>query len=353
MKHLMKYSFNRRDFLKLGLFALTSLAFDTFPPPQDDRGYFSGEIGRVAYKSISVFREPKVDAETVGYRFLDDLLNIYYEVTPTTGPAWNPRWYRVWGGYVHSAHIQRVKIHLSTPLQQILKGTHQLCEVNVPYTQIYHYSVETGWERKNKLYYETTHWAVGIDEGPDKNPWYRLYDELLEIEYNVPASHLRPIPEQEISPLSPDIPAHLKRIEVILQDQNLKAYEKETVVFETKISSGIPSGQIPPEGTSTPQGQFNIYSKMATKHMGDGLLTGAPDIYTLPGVPWTMFFHESGCAFHGAYWHDNFGVPMSHGCINMRPADAKWLFRWSTPLWPPTDGRFWERTGNGTAVHVI
>jgi lipoprotein-anchoring transpeptidase ErfK/SrfK len=87
--------------------------------------------------------------------------------------------------------------------------------------------------------------------------------------------------------------------------------------------------------------------------MGNGVLTGAPDVYTLPGVPWTVFFHNSGVAFHGAYWHNNFGVPMSHGCVNMRPADAKWLFRWTTPLWSNEDERYWEKRGYGTAVHVI
>jgi len=344
---------SRRDFLKLSGLVLSSLAYDFFPPAQDDLGYLSANLGRVAYKSISVFKQPKVDAEQVSYRFLDDLLNIYAEVRPKTGPDWNPLWYRVWGGYVHSAHIQRVKIQHNPPLKDIPKESHQLVEVTVPFTQIYYFTNGNGWERKNKLYYQTTHWAMGIDEGPDHQPWYRLYDELLEMEYHVPASHLRPIPEAEISPLSPEVPAHLKRIEVSIQNQTLKAFENDKVVFETKISSGIPSGQIPPEGTNTPQGRFNVMSKMATKHMGDGLLTGAPDVYTLPGVPWTMFFHPTGCAFHGAYWHDNFGVPMSHGCVNMRPLDAKWLFRWTTPTWPPVDGRFWERTGNGTAVHII
>jgi hypothetical protein len=349
----MSKSISRREFLKLGALSLGALAFNSFPPPQEENDYPSGEVGRVAYKSVSVFKEPVVGAETLAYRFLDELLNIYYEVTPETGPSYNPRWYRVWGGWVHSAQIQRVKFRLNQPMVSLPESGHQLCEVTVPYTTIYQFSQGNGWQRKNRLYYETTHWTVGIDEGPDGEAWYRLYDELLEMEYHVPAVHLRPVPDEEITPLSPGVPPHLKRIEVSLQWQTLKCFEEERLVFETKISSGIPSGKNPPEGTNTPAGRWNVYSKMATKHMGNGLLTGAPDVYTLPGVPWTMFFHKSGAAFHGAYWHDNFGVPMSHGCVNMRMADAKWLFRWTTPLWPPEDGRFWERTGNGTAVHVI
>ena len=68
--------------------------------------------------------------------------------------------------------------------------------------------------------------------------------------------------------------------------------------------------------------------------MGSVQASGAPGSYTLPGVPWTSFFiFETGVAFHGTFWHNNFGIPMSHGCINMRNEDAKWLFRWVTPTY--------------------
>jgi lipoprotein-anchoring transpeptidase ErfK/SrfK len=84
--------------------------------------------------------------------------------------------------------------------------------------------------------------------------------------------------------------------------------------------------------------------------MGDGLLTDAIDAYELPGVPWTCFFAPHGIAFHGTYWHDNFGTPMSHGCINMRTEEAKWLYRWSLP---ETKSRIWEKRGYGTRVDVF
>jgi len=354
----MNKSISRREFLRLGALAIgglatANLAFNPFPPARDERDFPTEIVGRVAVDSISVFEEPKTEAKQVSYRFMDDLLNIYEEVTPPTGPSWNLLWYRVLGGYVHSAYVQRVQIKINKPASSIPENKPQLCEVTVPFSQIYFYTKANGWQKKNKLYYETTHWVVGVDEGPDGEAWYRLYDELLEMEYHIPAIHARMIPDEEITPLSPDVEPQHKRIEVSLQSQVLRAFEYDKVVFETKISSGIPSGDNPPKGTNTPAGKWNIYSKMATKHMWNGLLTGAPDVYTLPGVPWTMFFHRSGAAFHGAYWHNNFGVPMSHGCVNMRPVDAKWLFRWTTPVWPPEDGRFWERTGNGTAVTVI
>ena len=85
--------------------------------------------------------------------------------------------------------------------------------------------------------------------------------------------------------------------------------------------------------------------------MGQGRLTDNLADNTLLGVPWTAFFHETGVAFHGTYWHDNFGSPMSHGCINMRNSEAKWLFRWTSPVNEPNS---WEvRARLGTAVEVI
>ena len=65
--------------------------------------------------------------------------------------------------------------------------------------------------------------------------------------------------------------------------------------------------------------------------MGDGQLTAEIEAYELPGVPWTTFFAPNGVAFHGTYWHDNFGMTMSRGCVNMRTEEAKWLFRWIMP----------------------
>ena len=123
---------SRRAFLKLGAAAFAALPFNPFPLPQDPYDYPSGEIGRVSIPSISVFNEPKIDAETVGYRFRDDIIHIVYDLIPSTGPVWNPLWYRIWGGYAHSAYIQRTKIRFNTPLASIREAG-QLCEVTVPF----------------------------------------------------------------------------------------------------------------------------------------------------------------------------------------------------------------------------
>jgi lipoprotein-anchoring transpeptidase ErfK/SrfK len=83
--------------------------------------------------------------------------------------------------------------------------------------------------------------------------------------------------------------------------------------------------------------------------MGDGHVTADLEAYELPGVPWVSFFHETGVGFHGTYWHNDFGTPKSHGCINMRTEEARWLYRWTLPEIRP--GRIVQK-GSGTTVIV-
>ena len=325
---------SRRDFLKLSASTFASLAFSPFLPGM--RTFEVTEQVRVATSSVSVFSAPNDQSLIVGQWFRDELVNIYEEVNSGT-PTYNPIWYRIWGGYMHRARLQKVKVLLNLPLTTILEGTRQLSELTVPYTQAMRYTKTYGWQPNLRLYYGSVHWIDGIDEGPDGQPWYRIFDELIGFPYHVLAIHLRPIPFEEWSPITPDVPLENKRIEVNLTTQILTAYEYDQIVFQTNISSGIPAGRPSPNviSTKTPSGEFRIMSKYPSKHMGNGSLFADIDDYELPGVPWTSFFTESGVAFHGTYWHDNFGTPMSHGCINMRIDEAKWVFRWVQPLYKP------------------
>lgn len=122
-----------------------------------------------------------------------------------------------------------------------------------------------------------------------------------------------------------------KHIYVDLSTQTLYAYEGNTQITKTLISSG--------KWGRTPTGNFNIWEKLRATRMSGG--SGA-DAYDLPNVPYVMYFHND-FGLHGAYWHNNFGYPMSHGCINMRPVDARDLFAWADG--PASDQK-------GTAVSV-
>lgn len=120
-----------------------------------------------------------------------------------------------------------------------------------------------------------------------------------------------------------------KRIEVDLTAQKVYAYEGERRVYEFTVSTG--------KWAPTPTGEFRIWVKVRSQKMSGGDKT-LGTYYYLPNVPYVMFFYNDkiakmrGFSFHGTYWHDNFGHPMSHGCVNMRTEDAKVLYEWANPV---------------------
>jgi len=351
----MTFSISRRSFLKLSALALGNLAFNPYPFPRGDQSYPTFLVGRVTVdRRAAIYEKPREHSGVVRWTLQDEILNIYHQLTPPEGPAYNPVWYRVWGGYIHSSYIQIAKYRFNNPEFKIPKSG-LLAEVTLPYTPAFSYNRFEGWLPIYRLYYQTTHWITGVDSGPDNDPWYELTSEIDDnLKYYVPATHLRIIPIKELSPISPDVPYEDKRIEVSLPNQFLTAFEADQPVFGVRISSGL-GGRIVPDGTQTPTGHFHITSKTPSKHMGSIQASGAPNSYILPGVPWTMFFiYETGVAFHGTFWHNNFGVTMSHGCINMRNEDAKWLFRWVAPSFelPITDRKGWDSRGYGTQVVI-
>ncbi len=352
---MSSYRFSRRDFLKLSALTFGGLAFKPFPPDFDEVETGQALVGRVTVdRQAAIYEEPQFHSGVVRWTLQDELLNIYYMLTPVDGPPYNPIWYRVWGGFIHSSYIQIARFRYNKPIDMVGEMG-QLAEVTMPYSQAYTYSHTYGWEPGYRLYYETTHWITDVVEGPDGKPWYQLTSELTDfLVYYVRATHMRAIPDNEISPLSTHVPHEEKRIEISLANQFLTAYEGDQAVRRYRISSGAGSVDVP-NGNRTPKGKYNITSKSPSKHMGGVLASGAPDEYILPGVPWTSFFiFESGVAFHGTFWHSNFGLQMSHGCINMANDHAKWLFRWVTPTYqvPITNRSHWDVRGYGTQIIV-
>ena len=340
---------SRRDFLKLGGLSLGTLAFS--PSFGNLLDFDDSNLVRVATNSVSVYSRPDDKSSIVSTWFRDELLHVYGEVEADE-PLLNPIWYRVWGGYVHRARLQRVKVLYNGTLSSHEEGIRRLVEVTVPFTQPWRTSKAYGWQQLGfRLYYGSVHWMEALEPGPSGEAWYRIYDDLTGFPYHINPLHVRPIPVEEFAPISPEVPVEDKRIEVDLTMQTLTAIENDKKLLKTTISSGIPNSSRNVTGlsTKTPQGEFRILDKMPAKHMGDGNLFADADDYELPGVPWTCFFTAQGHAFHGTYWHENFGTPMSHGCVNMRTEEAKWLFRWALP--PHEPGRTVNR-GFGTLVRV-
>ena len=113
-----------------------------------------------------------------------------------------------------------------------------------------------------------------------------------------------------------------KEIYVKLSEQKFYALEDGKLFLSDYVSTGL-------EDLPTPIGTFQIFKKTPSRYM-QGPIDGFSDqYYDLPGVPWTMYFTNSGAAIHGTYWHDNFGARQSHGCINLRPDIAEKLYKWA------------------------
>lgn len=358
----MNSGLSRRDFLKLSGFTLGGLAFSPFMPGLTD--FDDSFVVRIATADMPVRKEPTDDSRIQLSWYRDELVHVYGQITAKE-PEHNPVWYKVWGGYLHRGRLHRVKTIYQTPLASISEGKRLVADVTVPFTTPYRFSKAFGWQPMSPpLYYGSVHFVEAIEEGPKMadytGPWYRIFDELdSNVQYYVPAIHLRIFPESDTSPISPEVDYEDKLVEVNLSTQMLFAYENGSLVFQTNISSGVPGDPTGGTGipTTTPVGKFTVLDKVPAKHMGfsyfgsqtTGNLLADADNYVLPGVPWTTFFTVQGHAFHGTYWHENFGSPMSHGCINMRTEEANWLFRWVRPI------HNFESTatrGLGTAVEI-
>jgi lipoprotein-anchoring transpeptidase ErfK/SrfK len=142
-------------------------------------------------------------------------------------------------------------------------------------------------------------------------------------------------------------------IDVNLTTQTLVAFVGTRPVFATLISSGKQNKRDKDKDHSTPTGEWRVREKHVTTTMdGDG--TAAGDLpYSIEDVPYVMYFNRS-YALHGAFWHTNFGVQMSHGCVNLAPLDAKHLFFFADPPLPKGWHGVWSnesKAGSRIVLH--
>jgi lipoprotein-anchoring transpeptidase ErfK/SrfK len=141
-----------------------------------------------------------------------------------------------------------------------------------------------------------------------------------------------------------------KWIDVDLTRQTLVAFEGARPVFATLVSSGKRNPQDKERDFPTPTGTFRIREKHVTVTMDGDVASDGP--YSIEDVPWVMYFH-AGYGFHAAFWHDSFGRPRSHGCVNLAPDDARTLFAWSSPALPDGwHGVMAKDAADGTLVVV-
>lgn len=159
-----------------------------------------------------------------------------------------------------------------------------------------------------------------------------------------PLAQALPNPEPESAVLG--VSSEEKWIDVDLDTQTLRAMEGDKEVMKFLISSG--------KWAPTPTGEYRIWIKLRYTKMSGGD-KDKHTYYYLPNVPFVMYFYQ-GFGLHGAYWHNNFGQPMSHGCVNMAIPDAEKIFYWVGPVLPEGSNMIKsseENPGTRIVIHGI
>jgi LysM repeat protein len=146
----------------------------------------------------------------------------------------------------------------------------------------------------------------------------RVGQELVIVKGDTQSGPAEPTPTPRPQPTIPIGQFGPKWVDVDLSTQTMTAYEGQVPVYTSKMSSGLPR-------YPTVEGTYRVYARYVQTRMQGG--EGA-DYYNIPDVPYTLYFY-SGYALHGAYWHNSFGTPQSHGCVNLPVDAAKWVFEWA------------------------
>ena len=335
----------RREFLKLAssgtlAFALKDLRIDRALAAAPAR------FGRITWSGIPLYDAPNFNANKTHLFGADQVVEILgVDEQGEQGNPFNSAWYQVEDGYIYSGWLQPVEKNYQKP-QFAIPEKGQVGEITVPFTDTkkapYVYA-----ERSYRTYYGTTHWVKrALYTREEKSFWYEIYDFYLKKSLYVQAHDLRLIPNEELNTLSPEVPEEEKHIIVDLTNQLVTAFEGEKLVFSERCASGV-------QGTDTPKGEFRTYHKGASVHMtNEGDAVEDETVYSLPGVPWCSFFTGAGNAFHGTFWHNDYGRPRSHGCVNLASDKAKFIYLWTMPYVPP-DVNYIHLPGQGTRVQVF
>ena len=330
-------SISRRKLLKLsgGILAAAPFVRISTPAYAQTAGQTTGQTNGVitpiahplgrAFSRGNILAEPAPKAKVLSSFKAGDLIELTGETVGVGPTSYNPYWYQTKdGGFVHSALVHPCDDVLNEPVKSIDERG-MWGEITVPVAAgRVAASPEAG--QRFPAYYGLVVKIVGVQEGPDGKMWYEMKEDKWSINQAHSfflAEQVRIMPWEEFDTLSPNIPI-AKHIEVDLKKQEAVAFEDGEPVKTFRIASGM-------GGYSTPVGEHCIYVKTAGQRMAGGT-SEDNSAYNLPAIPWISYFTPVGHAFHGTYWHNDYGRPRSHGCANVTSDDAKWIFRWSAPI---------------------
>jgi lipoprotein-anchoring transpeptidase ErfK/SrfK len=365
---MLKKPFTRGDFIKLAGLSLGSIALGLQSPelgversgllefPNAER------LGRVLGGKVEVKARPNDDSPTVKELFEDSVVIWLHEIVGSR-VLWNhQRYVETPDGYIYSPNLQPVRNQPNQPLTTLPVPEGMWVIVTVPYVDLIlaNPPARSPWLEYTstpRLYYSQVMWVDQIRIDDQGQTWYRVlekYGSYGDI-FWAAAEAFRPIQVDAISPIHPEVEEKL--VVVDMTYQTMACYEGEEEVFFCQVSTGP---KITSNGTSTkndsdgkwatPPGKHTIWRKLVSVHMTGGTTGGG---YDIPGIGWTTLFASKGMAIHSTFWHNSFGVPMSHGCVNALPEDAQWVFRWTAPEVPPDIGDITISGQGSTKVMVL
>jgi lipoprotein-anchoring transpeptidase ErfK/SrfK len=301
-------------------------------------------LGRVAVGRVELRARPDPDSQVVGVLFEDAVLPWLREHTGIK-PSWifsNQRWVETPEGFIYGPYLQPVQNRPNEPVSSLPNsslGPGMWAEVTVPYVDVFlnNEASSNSWVEARldegmplRLYYSQVFWVDQIRTTSQGQTQYRVnpnYYGGVDMLW-ADAAAFRPITEEELAPINPE--AEDKRVEVDVTHQTLSCYEGNREVFFCRVSTGAKFdmyGNVV-DKWATPVGLHRVTRKFISLQMSGGT-TGAG--YDIPGIGWTSIFATGGVAVHSTFWHNNYGDPVSHGCVNATPEDAKWIFRWTQP----------------------
>lgn len=334
---------NRREFLRIAALGLGGLAVNPLHSllqlPEFPE---SSRLGRILSDQTVVKARADIDSADVGLLNEDAVVPWLREVTGSR-PLWDQqRFVETPDGYIYAANLQPVENRPNRPQTSLAEGSGFWVEVSVPYVDLVlaNPPARSPWMKhttRPRLYYSQIMWVDQVKTDEQKQVWYRVkekYGTFGDI-FWARGEAFRPIQADEITPINPD--AQDKLVVVDLNRQTMSCFEGDHEVYFCTVSTGgkYDAQGNPSEKWATPVGKHTIWRKLVSVHMTGGTTGGG---YDLPGIGWTTLFSSNGVAVHSTFWHNSYGIPRSHGCVNARPEDARWVFRWTMPDVPYEDG---------------
>lgn len=377
---------NRREFLKYSALALGGLAFSK----NNLKNVFAAEgsnilqqdqpiefpvnrlLGRACLGEwgswINIRSEPFMEAPSIGKAYFDEVFEWKQEIVTNQLDQYriNQRWVETTEGYIYADELQKVRHILQEPMSELPEQSDgskgMWVEITTPYTNIgltkpkenYQWWIRDPLAIYPRVRYSQVYWASEIRQNPSTGKTQYLLQQKIGAwpdTYWVDAEVCKYISPDEISPINPEV--ENKSILIQMRGvglQTLTCFEGDEEVFFTTVTTG--GRNFETGDWITPLGKHTPWRKNISMHYSAGGPFANAD-YDLPGVGWNFGIEPGGVFIHSTYWHNAFGIMLSNGCINCRPEDAKWIWRWVDPQVSYVEGdKIWSGHGISTPVTV-